>query len=319
MQVTYSIALKLFSRKTSDPIQLLSWLKQILYYRTRFLQKHEAEVPHTSSCKILQQMYTMLETVLLLFLRHTSTEAVQISLSCFQYLVLEAELVQNPMEGMSVPYSPNLHFYKQLNDLSQQKLIGRAQQQKQNRSILKSLVHTPGSALAWEDTYSSWRVTKSLLLAYQRAKDDVAPQDAYLSRFATIRGKVGTTGSNSNKEPQITEENLQSEMLNWSNMTGFLCSLAGVSTKVSPGSYPLFLLSTNTSGSNLIDGAEPGFAMSHPSGTFVMSPVRDPINLRVKRSSSYHGGRPKSLHNPSTRGSVGTGKLYIFVNTVETH
>ena len=262
----------------------------------------------------------MLETVLLLFLRHTNTEAVQISLSCFQYLVLEAELVQNPMEGMSVPYSPNLRSYKLLNDLSQLKLIGRAQQQKQNRGILKSLVHTPGSALAWEDTYSSWRVTKSLLLAYQRPKDDPTQQDAYLGRFSTIRSKVvaTSTSSNSNKEPQLTEENLQSEMMNWSNMTGFLCSLAGVSTKTSPGSYPLFLLSSNHSsgvGTHFTDSADlaaPGMSTSQPSN-IVTSPIRDPINLRVKRSSSYHGGRPKSLHNPSVRGSMMPCKLCLVM------
>lgn len=266
----------------------------------------------------------MLETVLLLFLRHTNTEAVQISLSCFQYLVLEAELVQNPMEAMSVPYSPNLRSYKQLNDLSQLKLIGRAQQQKQNRGILKGLVHTPGSALAWEDTYSSWRVTKSLLLAYQRPKDDPTPQDAYLGRFSTIRSKVvaTTTSSNSNKEQQLTEENLQTEMMNWSNMTGFLCSLAGVSTKASPGTYPLFLPSSNHSGvsTHFTDGADlaaPGISTSQPSSGMVTSPIRDPINLRVKRSSSYHGGRPKSLHNPPIRGSMMPCKLCLVMCVCE--
>ncbi len=194
----------------------------------------------------------MLETVLLLFLRHTNTEAVQISLSCFEYLVQEAELVQNPIEGISIPYAPNLRSYRQLSELSQHKLIGRAQQQKQNRAILKSLVHTPGSALAWEDTYSSWRVTKSLLLTYQKPKDDTVQQE-YLSRL-NIRSKVTST-SNLPKDPQLSEENLQSELMNWTNMTGFLCSLAGVSTKSS--AYPLFLL---PGASNMPDGVDPALS-----------------------------------------------------------
>ncbi len=204
-------------------------------------------------------MYTMLETVLLLFLRHTNTEAVQISLSCFGYLVQEAELVQNPIEGISVPYAPNLRSYRQLSELSQHKLIGRAQQQKQNRAILKNLVHTPGSALAWEDTYSSWRVTKSLLLSYQKPKEDPA-QPEYLVRLSTIRSKV-SLNSNLPKDSQLSEENLLSELLNWTNMTGFLCSLAGVSTKAS--AYPLFLLPGAMSGCNMPDGVD--LAVSAPS------------------------------------------------------
>ena len=160
--------------------------------------------------------------------------------------------MQNPIEGISIPYAPNLRSYRQLSELSQHKLIGRAQQQKQNRAILKSLVHTPGSALAWEDTYSSWRVTKSLLLTYQKPKDDTVQQE-YLSRL-NIRSKVTST-SNLPKDPQLSEENLQSELMNWTNMTGFLCSLAGVSTKSS--AYPLFLL---PGASNMPDGVDPALS-----------------------------------------------------------
>lgn len=204
-------------------------------------------------------MYTMLETVLLLFLRHTNTEAVQISLSCFEYLVQEAELVSNPIEGISVPYAPNLRSYRQLSELSQHKLIGRAQQQKQNRAILKNLVHTPGSALAWEDTYSSWRVTKSLLLSYQKPKEDPS-QPEYLGRLSTIRSKVSLNQSLPKDPQQLSEENLLSELMNWTNMTGFLCSLAGVSTKTS--AYPLFLLPGATSGCHMTDGVD--LAVSAP-------------------------------------------------------
>ncbi len=199
----------------------------------------------------------MLETVLLLFLRHTNTEAVQISLSCFEYLVQEAELVQNPIEGISVPYAPNLRSYRELSELSQQKLIGRAQQQKQNRAILKSLVHTPGSALAWEDTYSSWRATKTLLLSYQKPKEDPS-QPEYLGRLSTIRSKV-SLNQTLPKDAQLSEENLLSELMNWTNMTGFLCSLAGVSTKAS--AYPLFLLP----GCNVPEGVD--LALSAPAAS----------------------------------------------------
>ena len=297
--------MKLFSRKTSNPIQLLEWLKQVLHYRTLFLKKHESEASLGSSCKISQQMYTMLETVLLLFLRNTDIEAVRIAMSCFKYLVIEAELVMSPTEPSAIPYSPNLRAYKQLDEASKTLLIGRAAQQKKIRAILRKLVHTPGSALAWEDTYSSWRVTKSVLVSYQRPRDDSHAPPPDLLRFTTdsfprnIMRRVNPAGVQGSKEQQLTEENLQQTLLNWTNMTGFLCSLAGVSTKSSCSSYPMFLLSTGSHHSlTMCDG--------EISSVVAQQPVKDPVHLRVKRSSSYHGGRPKSLTSlPPTPRSLG--------------
>ena len=309
MQVIYSIALKLFSRKTTNSIHLLTWLKQILHYRTQYLKKHTAEAMQGSTCKISPQMYTMLETVLLLFLRNPNIEAVTIAMSCFKYLVLEAELVLNPTELSAVTYSPNLIAFQQLEKVSNEPQIGRASQQKKIRSILRELVHTPGSALAWEDTYSSWRVTKSLLLSYQR--EEVAPPD--LLRFSTesfprhFMRKVNTLAQSATlvgntKEQQLSDDNIAATLLNWTNMTGFLCSLAGVSTKASSG-YS-FLLSAGNPGISMVDGDVAPSLIRHPPPPPPL--IKDP-NHRVKRSSSYHGGRPKSVStilNPIVRSSA---------------
>lgn len=317
--------MKLFSRKTHNLIQLLEWLKKILHFRTQFLKSHMSEASQGSSCKILQQMYTMLETVLLLFLRNINMDTVRMAMSCFKYLVLEAELV----DASLVPYSPNIWLYRQLESLSNEPQIGRASQQKKIRGILKGLVHTPGSALAWEDTYSSWRVTKAMLMSYQRDHGSGSSSSSSSStlplefaRFTDPRhfmrkNAQTTSGGNISKEQQISEENLQAEVLNWTNMTGFLCSLAGVSTKSSPNSYSLWLV--NGGGANgeigpYLDGSgeQMGLIMSDASagGGPPSSPVRDPNHVRVKRSSSYHGGRPKSMmqiNPPSSR--TGSGEL----------
>ena len=318
-QVTYSIALKLFSRKTSNPLQLLKWLKQILHYRTQFLKKHQSEAILGSTSKISQQMYTMLETILLLFLRNTNVEAVTIAMSSFKYLVMEAELVMNPMESSAVTYSLNLRPYQQLEQASNEPQIGRAAQQKKVRSILRELVHTPGSALAWEDTYSSWRVTRSDLLSYR--KDEMsAPPDLlrsteslsrhFMRRVNTLAqsASLGTTGSSSHttsKDTQLTDENISAALLNWTNMTGFLCSMAGVSTKPSSG-YSFLLMSSSNPAMNMIDGIEGSPTRSHhqnnPPPPSLSSSSKDP-NLRVKRSCSYHG-RPKSVLNPVSRTST---------------
>ncbi len=215
------------------------------------------------------------------------------------------------MDPSQVPYAANIGLYRQLKSLSLMPQIGRAAQQKKIRGILKGLVHTPGSALAWEDTYSSWRVTKALLISYQRnTRDDhqLSIQQE-ISRFTTeslsrnfMLRKTTQTGSSTNvsKEQQLTEGSLQAEILNWTNMTGFLCSLAGVSTKASPSSYSLWLMNGGANGDigNFIDGPELNLMMNDHGGGGggpPTSPVRDPNHIRVKRSSSYHGGRPKSM------------------------
>ncbi len=299
--MTYSIALKLFSRKTTNPIQLLGWLKQILHYRTQYLKKNESEASQGSSCKISQQMYTMLETVLLLFLRNTNIESVKIAMSCFKYLCTEAELVMSPTEPTAIPYAANIRAYKQLEEASKTLQIGRAAQQRKIRAILRELVHSPGSALAWEDTYSSWRVTRAILVAYQR--DNVQPPDIlrfntealhrnFMKKVNTLT-HVQTLAIPKSSEQQLSEDNLQATLLNWTNMTGFLCSLAGVSTKPST-SYSYLLLHSGPSPPivNLTDSGD--VPQSSPPLSHHAS-FHGGFHSKVKRSSSYHGNRPKSV------------------------
>lgn len=302
--VTYSITQKLFSRKTADPLQLLKWLRKILHYRTKFLSIHPAsEVSQGVSGKISQQLYTMLETVLLLFLRHTSVEAVHIAMICFKYLVSEAELVSSPSEPVGVPYAPNLHSYKLLAEASKTPHIGRVAQQTQVRAILRELVHTPGSALAWEDTYASWRVSKSLLSSYQRDTHNAPiPDTFHRSMIRKVEGFAGPRTSNKLQE-QLTEDNLQATIQSWSNMTGFLCSMAGVSTKPSSTYSLLQINSSNSSPPPSIPSSSGSGTLPHHHHTSASHLENDSSFLsRGRRSSSYHGSRPRSvIAVPSSR------------------
>lgn len=259
-------------------------------------------------------MYTMLETVLLLFLRNTNVEAVTIAMSCFKYIVLEAELVMNPMEPSHITYYPNLLAYQQLDQVSSEPQIGRALQQKKVRSILRELVHTPGSALAWEDTYSSWRVTKSNLLAYTKEEQSQPPD---LLRFSTesfprtFMRRVNTLTHSSAQSTGNVKEHIATKDVSmsdeiargfqsWTNMTGFLCSLAGVSTKPSSGYSFLLMSSSNSSLSSMDSAVDVSPSTSQRNVSTAPSPaplIKDP-NYKVKRSSSYHG-RPKSIANVS--------------------
>ena len=222
------------------------------------------------------------------------------------------------MDSSLVPYTPNIWLYRQLEQLSTAPPIGRAAQQKKLRGILKGLVHTPGSALAWEDTYSSWRVTKANLISYQRGgRDDHSIpefgrfQEGSFPRGFMRRTTQTTSGGSVTKELHLSQENLQSEMMNWTNMTGFLCSLAGVSTKSSPSSYTLWLMNGGANGDIFIDGADMGGLGMPDLGGPPTSPVRDPNHIRMKRSSSYHGGRPKSMtqiNQPPSR--IASGQMH---------
>lgn len=294
-QVTYSITIKLFSRKTNNPIQLLRWLREILHYRISFLRKHASEAYSGANSKVSIQLYTMLETILLMFLRNTDIEVVQIAMSCFKYLVTEADLVTNPSEPSGVPYAPNIRSYKQLVDSSLSPQIGRVQQQKRIRSILRDLVHTPGSALAWEDTYSSWKVSKSLLTAYHPPMyhhHDPPPPDLIKGAESfprTLMRRVITGQPSRMQDQHLTEENLQATILNWSNMTGFLCSLAGVSTKSSQSYSAVLLATTPTNQGDIGVGSSLGRNLD---ANELLVPTS---SFKVKRSSSYHGNRPKSV------------------------
>ena len=314
-QVTYSIALKLFSRKTTNPIQLLKWLKEILHSRTLFLQKHANEASQGINCKISHQLYTMLETVLLIFLRNTDIEAVQIAMSCFKYLVSEADIVLSPNDPASVPYIANIRPFKLLEQASMTLQIGRAAQQKRIRAILKDIVHTAGSALAWEDTYASWRVTKSLLTSYQKDHHhhhDPPPQDHSSTFHRSIMRKVNDSfvRPQAKLESQLSEENLQQTLLHWSNMTGFLCSMAGVSTKPSQNYSAIFTISSSsnynpnpTVGSPVGDiNSLPRHSVNVESGADFLTPLYQQ-QQKVKRSSSYHGNRPKSVVNAPKLGT----------------
>ena len=308
-QVTYSITQKLFSKKTANPLQLLKWLRTILNYRTEFLNSHpagDASFSHGAG-KISSQLYTMLETVLLLFLRNTDVDAVQIAMSCFKYLVSEADIVNTPTEP--VPYAPNLGPYKKLEEASNALHIGRAAMRKKVWSILRELVHTPGSALAWEDTYSSWRVSKSLLSSYhqQHRHESGQPDIPHRGMGSVIRrvGEFTATRASTRLPDHLNEDTVQATLLNWNNMTGFLCSLAGVSTKSSL--YPLLPLNPSSS----TNSSPPPTLHTSSSAATMHSTSTLPFNAtgsletegnfisRGKRSNSLHSSRPRSVIAPS--------------------
>ena len=85
---------------------------------------------------------------MLTYLHIPDVSQIQLAMSCFGYLVKEAEILMSGEEGQSlVPYSANVDAYRDLARMSKEKQIGRASQQKKIYSILKKIVCTDGSAM----------------------------------------------------------------------------------------------------------------------------------------------------------------------------
>lgn len=90
----------------------------------------------------------MLEVVMLTYLHVPDVAQVQMAMSCFQFLIREAEILLAGEEGAAmVPYMANLDAYRELARTSKERQIGRAAQQKKIYSILKRVVYTEGSAM----------------------------------------------------------------------------------------------------------------------------------------------------------------------------
>ena len=93
----------------------------------------------------------MVEVVLLTYLHIPDISQVQLAMSCFQYLVKEADILMCGDEStLLIPYSANLDAYNELAEASNALQIGRASQQKKIYSILKKVVYTDGSHMVRE-------------------------------------------------------------------------------------------------------------------------------------------------------------------------
>ena len=85
---------------------------------------------------------------MLTYLHVPDVAQVQMAMSCFQFLIREAEILLAGEEGAAmVPYLANLEAYRELARASTERQIGRAAQQKKIYSILKRVVYTEGSAM----------------------------------------------------------------------------------------------------------------------------------------------------------------------------
>ncbi|KZS14138.1 Neurofibromin [Daphnia magna] len=169
-------------------------------------------------------------------------DAVLVSMSCFNLLCEEAD-IRCGSDDVTVTYLlPNYHVYQELAAASTVLTTGRAALQKRIMTLLRKIEHcTPGCLQAWEDTFKNWDIATKQLQSYPKARVEEGQTNESFHRSAGKR----------RASHQSTEHELEDQVNEWANMTGFLCALGGVCLqRRSP--RPI-LSSTSTSSGGVID------------------------------------------------------------------
>ncbi|XP_066593274.1 neurofibromin isoform X2 [Prorops nasuta] len=231
-QVLFSISQKLIQHQIINYTGILKWLREILICRNAFLSQNKDYANVGSQIAICKQAHIKLEVVFFMYLWSIDMEAVLVSMSCFALLCEEAE-IRFGSDEVAVPcLLPNYHLYVELAQASNvlttasgesrlyyhEQNHGRAALQKRIMALLRKIEHCEnGVQSAWEETFRNWEVTSRQLSNYPKTKAD----DGQVESFHRSTGKRRASHQNS-------EHELEDQINEWANMTGFLCALGGV-------------------------------------------------------------------------------------------
>ncbi|XP_069989899.1 neurofibromin isoform X4 [Penaeus vannamei] len=238
-QVLFSISQKLIQHQIVNYTEILKWLRDILVCRNAFLLRHKDYAncnigAHIAICK---QAHIKLEVVFLMYLWSIDMDAVLVAMSCFSLLCEEADIrcVWDEVTATVTYLLPNYHVYQELASAStvlttaslesrifcQQHHQGRAALQKRIMGLLRKIEKwTPGCLQAWEDTFINWENSTKMLVSYPKAKlEEGQISDSFHRTVYRRRASHQSTEHELEIQDQVNE---------WANMTGFLCALGGV-------------------------------------------------------------------------------------------
>lgn len=231
-QVVFSISQKLIQHQIYNYTTILKWLREILSCRNAFLSQYKDYANVGSQIAISKQAHIKLEVVCLTYLWSIDMEAVLVSMSCFALLCEEAEILCGSDEVAVTCLLPNYQLYLELAQAStvlisahgenrlcyQEHNHGRATLQKRILSLLRKIEHcVNGIQPAWEETFRNWEAISRQLSNYPKTKTEDAQVEPFCRN--TVKRRAAHQNSEHEMEEQINE---------WANMTGFLCALGGV-------------------------------------------------------------------------------------------
>ncbi|RZF46611.1 hypothetical protein LSTR_LSTR002943 [Laodelphax striatellus] len=217
-QVLFSISQKLIQHQIVNYTDILKWLREILICRNEFLSRHKDYANVGSHIPICKQAHIKLDVVFFMYLWSIDIEAVLVAMSCFSLLCEEADIRSGSDEVTVTFLLPNYHLYQELAQASTVLTTGRAALQKRIMVLLRKIEHcVNGVQPAWEETFRNWEGSTKLLTSYPKAK----LEDGQMEPFHRSVGKRRASHQNSDHE-------LEEQINEWANMTGFLCALGGV-------------------------------------------------------------------------------------------
>ncbi|KAG7207079.1 hypothetical protein KM043_000959 [Ampulex compressa] len=234
-QVLFSISQKLIQHQIVNYTCILKWLREILICRNAFLAQYKDYANVGSQIAICKQAHIKLEVVFFMYLWSINMEAVLVSMSCFALLCEEAEIRCGSDEVAVTCLLPNYHLYVELAQASNVLITGRAALQKRIMALLRKIEHcVNGVQPAWEETFRNWELASRQLSNYPKSKTE----DGQVESFHRSTGKRRASHQNS-------EHELEEQINEWANMTGFLCALGGVCLQRRSPGRPLSGLPAN--------------------------------------------------------------------------
>ncbi|XP_057319291.1 neurofibromin [Microplitis mediator] len=242
-QALFSISQKLIQHQIVNYTDILKWLREILVRRNAFLSQNKDYANVGSQIAICKQAHIKLEVVFFMYLWSIDMEAVLVALSCFSLLCEEADIRCGSDEVAVTCLLPNYHLYIELAQTSTalttasgesrmcyyEHSQGRAALQKRIMALLRKIEHcVNGVQPAWEETFRNWESTCRQLTNYPKNKTE----DGQVESFHRSTGKRRASHQNS-------EHELEEQINEWANMTGFLCALGGVCLQRKSPSRPM--------------------------------------------------------------------------------
>ncbi|XP_067682311.1 neurofibromin-like isoform X6 [Haliotis asinina] len=218
-QVLFYISQRLIQHQIVNYTEILKWLRDILVCRNRFLQKHSANANVGSNIPVCIQAHIKLEVVFFMYLWSIDMDAVLTAMSCFRLLCEEADIRCGADEMAVTQLLPNYNVYAELAAASTVLTTGRAALQKRIMALLRKIDQsTPGNSQAWEDTFRNWDMVTRYLESYPKVKFDDSQRE--IADMIKMKRKPPNHAS--------TEHELEDQLNEWANMTGFLCALGSV-------------------------------------------------------------------------------------------
>ncbi|XP_067932348.1 neurofibromin-like [Watersipora subatra] len=164
-----------------------------------------------SSNKVCKQAHIKLEVVLFMYLWSIDIESVLTAMSCFEFLCEEADILYGGDEQVINLHLPNYAIYQEIASAHKDLTTGRAALQKRIMPMLRKIEKpTPGNEQAWTTTFTKiWKKNTDFLQNYPHKVDG----------GMTVKKRTSN---------QTSDHELEDQLHEWVNMTGFLCALGSV-------------------------------------------------------------------------------------------